>query len=137
MRFPDHDDQRGSEGLGGRQETAGPLGVGLLMDECAELEAQGAASRMDVEDVVGPGHQFRGDEVRDALGRRPAHVAGELPVEVEAIERRQACPCQDGRQVDRRHDDEGALDTVRVDRMRELREGDRSLVFVAMAASEQ
>ena len=77
-----------------------------------------------------PGH-----EVGDHLGHTAVPSAREGAVEIDLVDRRHAGACQHRRQIERRQQDQAAVQLGGLEAAREFAERDRSLVFVAVHAA--
>ena len=86
---------------------------------------------------VGHRVQHRVDVVRNGKGDGAVRVAGEGPVQVALIDRRDAGASHGRGQVGRRHDDEPAADGLGVECVDQAAQRNLPFVFVAMIAGHQ
>ena len=77
------------------------------------------------------------DKMRQHLGESTGRVAGETAVEVAPVDRRHTRAVERRRNVDHRQQDQAALDLLGFKRLRQPRDGDLALVFVAMYTAGQ
>ncbi len=92
---------------------------------------------MQVDAILAARQQDALDVVRQHLGWRAAGITGKGPVEVAAIDGRDASAGHHGREVGGRQHEQPPVERRGIERAHELHQRDLPLVFVAMVARHQ
>ena len=102
----------------------------------ARHEIHAASAGVDIDDDVAHREEHRREVMRDLARDRALGLAGKGAIHVHAIERREARRGARRGQVQRRDEDDAAVDLLRLQFPRELHRRDLPLVLVAVVPAE-
>lgn len=133
----DHHGERRVESAHRGDDPSDLCRIGGRLDDRARQDLQRRAPRVQVHERGRQREQDGVDVVGDLLGGAALRGAWEDAVGILAADRREALSGERGRRVERRQDDQPALQCGRIELADQAAERDRALVLVAMVAPGQ